>query len=136
MVTSRGGCPPALSHHPPPLALPLTRSLTGSSQRSSLFAHLSSTPTPAHAARGGHDRAERSSPRSPSSYSGAAVPPPPCGTCPGKLWGSASPLRDGRSPRLLLCRRHGVLSPSGNRSSVLCPRPRSGQSVGIFSEAH
>lgn len=76
MVTSRGGCPPALSHHPPPLALPLTRSLTGSSQRSSLFAHLSSTPTPAHAARGGHDRAERSSPRSPSSYSGAAVPPP------------------------------------------------------------
>lgn len=62
MVTLRGGSPPSLSNHPPPpppppLALPLALSLAGSSQRSSLLAHLSSTPAPAHAARGGRDRA-------------------------------------------------------------------------------
>lgn len=48
MVTLRGGSPPDLSKHPPalPLALPLARSLAGSPQRSSLLAHLSSTPAP------------------------------------------------------------------------------------------
>lgn len=48
MVTLRGGSPAGLSNHPPalPLALPLARSFAGSSLRSSLLAHLSSTPAP------------------------------------------------------------------------------------------
>lgn len=59
MVTLRGGSPPGLSNHPPPLplALPLDRSLAGSPRRSSPLAHLSTTPAPAHAARGGRGRA-------------------------------------------------------------------------------
>lgn len=77
MVTLRGGSPPGLSNHPPrlPLALPLTRSLAGSSQRSSLLAHLSSTPAPAYAARGGRDRAD------PLLLHRDAHPTPRAGTC-------------------------------------------------------
>lgn len=120
MVTLRGGCSPALSHHPPPLALSLTRSLTGSSQRSSLFAHLSSTPAPAHAARGGRDRAERSSP--PSSYSGAAVPPhagPARGSCGAALHRSET---EPQTPALRAARGAQPQRQSEQRSVSQSPR--------------
>lgn len=99
MVTLRGSSPPGLSNHPArlPLALSLARSLAGSSQRSSLLAHLSSTPAPAYAARG--DRAD------PLLLHRDAHPTPHAGTClsrhkSGKLRcrGKPPPRRAGAAP--------------------------------------